>query len=272
MKFSSRIETCFADCKASGRPAFVAYIAAGDPDYSGSLKVVDTLVENGVDLIELGLPFADPLADGPTNQAAAERALASGMDYLKTFEFASEVRRKYTDLPLVLYTYLNPIAHTADFTKNCQLAKSSGIDAMLILDLPPNEGKVYAEVLNANAVGRVALAAPTTAESRLPAIAETATEFVYYVSQVGVTGARTDVASDVNEHISTIKKYTDLPVVVGFGISSPEHVTKLKTGTGVDGIVVGSAIVKRIAKIAEGSGTYKELGEFVSSLTKACRS
>lgn len=272
MRFSSRIENSFKNCKAAGHPAFVAYIAAGDPSYEKSLKVVDTLVESGVDIIELGLPFADPLADGPTNQEAAERALASGMDYIKTFDFAAEVRKKYPELPLVLYTYLNPIAHTADFAKNCQLAKESGIDAMLILDLPPNEGQEYAEVLNANEVGRIALAAPTTAETRLPAIAETATEFVYYVSQVGVTGARTDVASDVNEHISTIKKYTDLPVVVGFGISSPEHVTKLKTGKDVDGIVVGSAIVKRIAKIAAGSGTYEELGEFVSSLTKACRS
>ncbi len=272
MRFSSRIENKFKSCKDAGHPAFVAYIAAGDPTYEKSLKVVDTLVESGVDIIELGLPFADPLADGPTNQEAAERALASGMDYIKTFEFAAEVREKYADLPLVLYTYLNPIAHTADFTKNCQLAKESGIDAMLILDLPPNEGEEYADVLNANQVGRIALAAPTTAETRLPAIAETATEFVYYVSQVGVTGARTDVASDVNEHISTIKKYTDLPVVVGFGISSPEHVIKLKTGTDVDGIVVGSAIVKRIAKIADGSGTFDELGQFVSSLTEACRS
>lgn len=271
MRFSSRIEKAFKKCKDTGHPAFIAYIAAGDPNYQQSLEVVDSLVESGVDIIELGLPFADPLADGPTNQEAAQRALDSGMTYLKTFEFAAEVRKKHQDLPLVLYTYINPIAHTSDFAKNCQLAKECGIDAMLILDLPPGEGEGYVETLTANKVGRIALVAPTTAEDRLPAIAESATEFIYYVSQVGVTGARTDIAGDITENINRIKKYTDLPVVVGFGISSPEHVTKLKTESDIDGIVVGSAIVKKVAAIANSQGTTKELTEFVSSLTKACR-
>ncbi len=271
MRFSSRIENAFKKCKDAGCPAFVAYIAAGDPDYQQSLQVVDVLVQSGVDIIEIGLPFADPLADGPTNQDAAERALASGMTYLKTFELIRDIRAKYSELPLVLYTYLNPLAHTDDFAVNCGKAKESGVDAMLVLDLPPGEGDIYSSVMTEKEVGRVALVAPTTAEERLPAIAKTATEFIYYVSQVGVTGARTNVANDISEHISVIRSHTDLPVVVGFGISSPEHVAKLKSDTDVDGIVVGSAIVKRIAAIANGTGTFEEFEEFVSSMTAACR-
>ncbi len=267
MNFSDRMTNCFSKCKAENRPAFIAYIAGGDPDYNTCLEIVDTLVASGVDILEVGLAFADPLADGPTNQDAAERALNSGMDYLKTFELIADIRKKHSELPIVLYTYLTPIAHTDDFAKNCQIALKAGVDAMLILDLPPGEGAGYNQVLTENRVGRIALAAPTTQDSRLPLIAESATEFIYYVSQVGVTGVRSEVATDIDEKISRIKEYTDLPVVVGFGISEPKHVKALASGGVVDGIVVGSAIVKRIADIAQGKGSISELGKFVASLT-----
>ena len=267
MNFSDRMTNCFAKCKAENRPAFIAYIAGGDPDYDTCLEIVDSLVESGVDILEIGLAFADPLADGPTNQDAAERALASGMNYINTFELIADIRKKHTELPLVLYTYINPIAHTADFTKNCQLAKASGVDAMLILDLPPGEGACYNTILTQEKIGRIALAAPTTADDRLPLIAASATEFIYYVSQVGVTGVRSEVALNIDENILKIKKYAKVPVVVGFGISEPHHVKSLASTGVVDGIVVGSAIVKRIAAIARGEATVAELGAFVKTMT-----
>ena len=267
MNYSERVKNKFTKCRGENRPAFIAYIAAGDPTYQQSLKVVDTLVEAGVDILEIGVPFADPLADGPTNQEAAQRALDSGMTYLKTFEFCAEIRAKYPELPLVLYTYLNPLAHTSDFATNCAKAKASGADAFLVLDLPPGEGQEYSEVMAKEGIGRVTLVAPTTLATRLPLIARESTEFIYYVAQVGVTGTRANIASDIAEHIAAIRQHADTPVVVGFGISQPEHVEKIKAIEGVEGIVVGSAIVKRIAAIAEGKGTFEELGQFVSSLT-----
>ncbi len=271
MKFSEKIDNKFKQCKAENRPAFIAYIAAGDPDFDTSLQVVDRLVSAGVDILELGLPFADPLADGPTNQEAAERALASGMTFTKTFEFAAKIREKYDDIPLILYTYLNPIAHTTNLDDNCKLAAESGIDAMLVLDLPPGEGTDYANTLRDNRMGQVSLVAPTTEDARLEVIGKNATEFIYYVSQVGVTGARSKVASNVGENLTRIKQFTELPIVVGFGISAPEHIAELKSIENLSGIVVGSAIVKRIAAISEGKGSLDELEAFVKSLTSVLK-
>ncbi len=262
---SERLNTLFSKLKVENRSAFIAYITAGDPDYRTCLDVVDVLIESGVDILELGIPFSDPLADGEANQLSAQRALKSGMTPLKVLELVSDIRKKHKDIPIVLYTYLNPVAYAFEFKVFCEKSVVAGVDSLLLLDLTPEEGIEYRKVIDETGLSVVALVAPTTLESRLDLISNFATAFVYYVSREGVTGARSDFASGVDKKIETIKRYSNLPVVVGFGISTPEHV-KMAVKSGVDGIVVGSAIVRKVEALAEGSGSLNDIGIFVKSL------
>jgi tryptophan synthase alpha chain len=273
------IEKTFDECKKDRRAAFIAYIAAGDPDFDTSMKIVESLIEAGVDIIELGVPFSDPLADGEANQLAAERALASGMTSFKVLEMACEIRRNYPDFPLVLFTYMNPIAYaeSADFADFCKKAVDSGINAILPLDLPPEEmnsesspGVSYKDAMDNAGLSNVILIAPTTPEQRFSELAGIADAFIYYVSREGVTGEGNSFSAEFADRIAAIKNVTDLPVVVGFGISTPEHV-KTAAATGVDGVVVGSAIVRRIEALSQGKETLEGIREFVSSLTAVCR-
>jgi tryptophan synthase alpha chain len=275
----SRLARTFRDRSQDGGKVFVAYIAAGDPDFETSLNVVDALVDGGVDILELGVPFSDPLADGEANQLAAARAIASGMTPSEVLRLAREIRGKHENLPLVLFTYLNPIAYSSemDFEEFCVEAVNSGVDAMLLLDLPPEErnrewtpGKTYIDSIKAAKLPLVALVAPTTSEERLPELLNSAEAFVYYVSKEGVTGEGDEFSAEFAENVARIKRHTELPIVVGFGISKPEH-ARAAASTGVDGVVVGSAIVRRVEALSKATGTLEELETFVSSMTSATR-
>ena len=265
---NSLLEKRFSLCASEKRPALVAYITAGDPDYKRGLAVADAVIEGGADIVELGVPFSDPLADGEANQLAAQRALESGMTPWKVLEMAKEIKTKHPEVPLVLFTYLNPIAYSGGLGKFCKAAIANGIDAVLPLDLPPEEFPEYEKDIASAGVKTVMLIAPTSGEERIKSLCANAGAFIYYVCREGVTGERKEFASGVDERIKLIRKYTKLPVVVGFGIASPEHV-KAAAASGVDGVVVGSAIVRRVEALADGKGSLEQIKDFVSSLRQA---
>ena len=270
----------FRMLRRAGRPAFVAYIAAGDPDFDRSVEIADSLADNGVDVLALGVPFSDPLADGEANQLAAARALNAGMTPLKTLELASQVKSRHPDLPLVLFTYLNPVASLVDvpFLDFCVKAYESGVDAILPLDLPPEEldgacsgcpdTPTYRDAIKDSGLKLVSLVAPNTSDERIGRLVSVADAFVYLISREGVTGEGTTFSAGFADRLAVVRKATDLPVVVGFGISTPEHV-RVAASTGVDGVVVGSAIVRKIEALSKGKGTIEEIGEWVAEMTAA---
>lgn len=263
---SPRLNRLFQRLDQAGRKAaFVAYVGAGDPDYPRCLEVVDALAANGVDILELGVPFSDPLADGEANQLSAQRALASGMTVDKCLSLVRDIRAKHPDLVLVFYSYLNPVAYARDFSRFCADSAAAGLDALLLLDLTPGEDLELKRAIDASPLALVALVAPTTPEERLERICQQASGFIYYVCREGVTGERDDFASGVDAKIAAIRRHTALPVVVGFGISKPAHVRE--AAKSADGVVVGSAIVRRVEAIANGKGGVAELGAFVKTLT-----
>jgi len=240
----SRIDAKFAALKAEGKKAFVAYIMAGDPDYDTSLEVVKGLPAAGVDVIELGLPFTDPMADGPTIQLAGQRALEAGMTLDKTLDIARTLRTEDDTTPIVLMGYYNPI-FSRGVDRFLAEAKAAGIDGLIIVDLPPEEDDELCIPAQAAGLNFIRLATPTTDEKRLPAVLKNTSGFVYYVSITGITGAAEANAADVAPEVARIKAATDLPVIVGFGIKTPEASKAIAEVA--DGAVVGSAIVSEIA-------------------------
>lgn len=241
----SRIDAQFARLKASGRKAFVSYTMAGDPDYDTSLKILRGLPDAGVDIIELGLPFTDPMADGPTIQLAGQRALEAGMTLRRTLDLARAFREQDDTTPIVLMGYYNPIySHGVErFLKD---AKEAGIDGLIVVDLPPEEDDELCIPAQAAGISFIRLATPTTDDARLPRVMQNTSGFVYYVSITGITGAAEAEAGDVAPEVARIKAAGDLPVVVGFGIRTPERARAIASVA--DGAVVGSAIVSRIAE------------------------
>ncbi len=239
-----RIDTAFAQTRSENRAAFVAYLCAGDPDLNTSLAACRALLKNGVDLLELGVPFSDPLADGLTNQLAAQRALEGGMNGAKVFELVRTLRAEFPKVPLVFYTYYN-LVFAPGVDAYIAQAKAAGVDALLTLDLPPEEAGEYLQSCERHGMKTVFIVAPTTPASRLPIIAKAATGFIYYVSREGVTGERTQMAGNIPEAVAQIKTHAKLPVVVGFGISSRQHVAQVAASA--DGVVVGSALVNCIS-------------------------
>jgi tryptophan synthase alpha chain len=254
----NRIEKVFSDLAAVNRAAFIAYYCAGDPDFETSLAACRTLIESGVDILEIGVPFSDPLADGLTNQLAAQRALESGMTGDQVFELVRRIR-EFSQIPIVFYTYYNLV-----FAQGSQVyverAAEAGVDALLTLDLPPEEADEHLAACQAAGLGTVFIVAPTTPVSRIERIAQATTSFIYYVSREGVTGEQATVATGVQLQVDRIRQYTELPVVVGFGVSTAEHVQALSKLA--DGVVVGSAIVKCVA---EGLGDEKAILQALSS-------
>ncbi|MBC7132681.1 MAG: tryptophan synthase subunit alpha [Roseovarius sp.] len=241
----TRIDAKFAALKTAGRKAFVAYIMAGDPDVETSLEVMKGLPGAGVDVIELGVPFTDPMADGPTIQLAGQRALAGGMTLSKALDMVAEFREGDDTTPVVLMGYYNPIYNrgVARFLADAQAA---GVDGLIVVDLPPEEDEELCLPAAEAGLNFIRLATPTTDDKRLPKVLQNTSGFVYYVSITGITGAAAAKAGDVAPEVARIKAQTDLPVIVGFGIRSPETA---RTIAGVaDGCVVGSAIVDEIAK------------------------
>lgn len=256
----TRINAKFADLNSQGRKAFVAYVMAGDPDFETSLELVKGLPGAGVDVIELGLPFTDPMADGPTIQLAGQRALEAGMTLPRTLELATEFRKTDDTTPIVLMGYYNPI-YSRGVDRFLEEAKAAGIDGLIIVDLPPEEDAELCIPAQKAGLNFIRLATPTTDDKRLPKVMQNTSGFVYYVSITGITGAAEAEAGDVAPEVARIKSATDLPVIVGFGINTPEKSEAIASIA--DGAVVGSAIVKQIG---EGRPVSKVL-EFVKSLS-----
>lgn len=239
----SRIDAKFAQLRAANKKAFVAYVMAGDPDFETSLEIVKGLPAAGVDVIELGLPFTDPMADGSTIQLAGQRALEGGMTLNRTLDIARTLRETDDTTPIVLMGYYNPI-YSRGVDKFLVQAKEAGIDGLIIVDLPPEEDDELCIPAQAAGLNFIRLATPTTDAKRLPKVLQNTSGFVYYVSVTGTTGAAAAMAADVAPEVARIKASTDLPVIVGFGVRTPETAKDI---AGVaDGTVVGSAIVEKI--------------------------
>lgn len=237
-----RISPAFARASREKRAAFVAYLCAGDPDFNTSLAACRAVLEAGADVLELGVPFSDPLADGLTNQLAAQRALEGGMTAARVFELVEKVR-EFSQVPIIFYTYYNLVfAHGVE--AYVRAAKAAGVDGMLTLDLPPEEAGEVLAACQQHGLKTVFIVAPTTPAGRLPRIGAAATGFIYYVSREGVTGVRDQVAANIPEAVARIREHTTLPVAVGFGISTAEQVRQVARAA--DGVVVGSALVNVI--------------------------
>lgn len=237
-----RLASTFESLRSSGKKAFVAYIAAGDPDFEQSLDVMKTLAGLGADIIELGLPFSDPLADGIVNQMAADRALKAGMTTARVLDLIEKFRETH-GTPIVLFTYLNPV-FTYGFEKFHHDAAAAGADGILLLDLPPDEAARNADLAKGAGLKHIRLIAPTTPPDRVGLLAKSAEGFIYALSRTGVTGAHGAPSANIAEMVAAIKAHTDTPVCVGFGISNPEQAAMVASAA--DGVIVGSAIVKQI--------------------------
>lgn len=264
---TNRLDARFAQLRASGKRAFVAYICAGDPALDVTVEIVKALDAAGADVIELGLPFSDPLADGIVNQLAADRAIRGGTTTPKVLEMI-KVIRQHTEVPLVLFTYLNPV-YTYGYERFHHDAAAAGADGILVLDLPADEAAQNAELKPVPDLAHIRLIAPTTPHDRVPQIAGVAKGFIYYVSREGVTGAQTSIATGIAEMVAHIKSTTDVPVCVGFGISNPEQAATVAAMA--DGVVVGSAIVKLIEKHGSSASVAQEVGAFVKPLVDAVK-
>ncbi|PJE30487.1 Tryptophan synthase alpha chain [Pseudooceanicola marinus] len=261
----SRIDAKFADLKAQGKKGFVAYIMAGDPDEARSLAVMKGMPAAGVDVIELGLPFTDPMADGPTIQLAGQRALEAGMTLDKTLAMAKAFREEDDTTPIVLMGYYNPI-YSRGVDTFLDQAKAAGIDGLIIVDLPPEEDDELCLPAQAKGLNFIRLATPTTDDKRLPKVLTNTSGFVYYVSITGITGSAEASAEMVAPEVQRIKAGTDLPIIVGFGVKSPETAKNI---AGVaDGCVVGSAIVNEIAS----GKPVEEILAFIKSLADGAHS
>lgn len=239
----TRIDDKFATLRAEGRKAFVAYIMAGDPDLATSLDLMKGLPAAGVDVIELGMPFTDPMADGPTIQLAGQRALEGGQTLQKTLDMVAEFRKSDKTTPIVMMGYYNPI-YSRGVDRFLTDAKAAGVDGLIVVDLPPEEDAELCIPARDAGLNFIRLATPTTDDKRLPKVLQNTSGFVYYVSITGITGAAAAQSTDVAPEVARIKSQTDLPVIVGFGIRSPE--TARAIASVADGAVVGSAIVKMV--------------------------
>jgi len=259
-----RIAETFARTRREKRAAFVAYLCAGDPDFDTSLAACRAVIAAGADVLEIGVPFSDPLADGLTNQLAAQRALDGGMTAARVFELVRRLRET-SQIPIVFYTYYN-LVYSNGVEAYVRAAKEAGVDGMLTLDLPPEEA---GEVLTACArhdVKTVFIVAPTTPPARLPVITAAATGFIYYVSREGVTGVRSQVAANIPDAVAAIRRHTSLPVVVGFSISTRDQVRQVASVA--DGVVVGSALVNVIkAGLGDRGQVPVKLGAVTADLT-----
>jgi tryptophan synthase alpha chain len=277
---SERIERLFARCREEKCAAFIPYVCAGDPTFARTVEIALALEKAGADLLELGVPFSDPLADGIVNQLAAQRALEAGATVSGVLKCVHAIRGA-SEIPIVLYTYLNPLLRYGvdAFERD---AADAGVDGLLILDLPPEEDRCIRELdglkpsslaIRENAKSgqgnlvRIRLIAPTTPAERIAAIAPTARGFIYYVSREGVTGARNSIAESLEQKLTIIRQHTQLPVAVGFGISNPEQAANVARVA--DAVVVGSAIVDLIGKIGDREDLADRVGKFVSPIVSA---
>jgi len=255
---TTRIPARFARCAAEGRPALVTYTMAGDPDLATAQAILDALPAAGADIIELGMPFSDPMADGPGVQAAGQRALANGQTMRKTLSMVEAFRKKDAETPIVLMGYYNPI-YIFGVDAFLVAAKAAGVDGLIVVDLPPEEdAELCIPALKAH-INFIRLATPTTDEARLPTVLNNTSGFVYYVSMNGITGASITNHAAVGEAVTRIKSHTDLPVVVGFGIKTADDAARM--GRESDGIAVGTAICNAVlGSLDNGKATAGTVG------------
>src|SRR5712672_524765 len=249
----------------SHKPSLVAYLTCGDPDLVTTRDIALAAIEAGADVIELGVPFSDPVADGPVIQRAGERALRNGTCLAQVLTLAAEVRQQAQSTGLVVFSYLNPILRMG-IEKFCMVARHAGVDGVLVTDLPVEEAGEYLHAMKANDLAPVFLAAPTSPDERLKRIAEASRGFVYAVSRTGVTGARQQLADDAKKLVRRLRRVTKLPVAVGFGISNAEQFKEV--GKFADAVVVGSAIVETIER--NRGREAAAVGKFVRELRDAC--
>ena len=266
----NRIKNKFDEIKNSNKKALGIFITAGDPDYETSINIIENLPENGVDFIEIGMPFSDPMADGPSIQLSSQRALKSGMNIKKCFNLVESFRKKNSDIPIILMGYFNPI-YIFGKTKFILQCKKSGVDGLIIVDLPPEEDEeLYLEAESKN-LSCIRLVTPTTDNKRLAKILTNATGFVYYVSITGITGTEAPKSEDVSYKIKNVKSFTDLPVVVGFGIRSPKQAFSMSQTS--DGVVIGSAVVDLIRESLDKNGnkTKKTVNSCLNFIDKVSK-
>ena len=264
---NNRINNCFAKLKMDQKKAFIAYISAGDPDLSSTIDITLRLEDSGVDIIELGLPFSDPLADGRVNQEASTRALNAGATFEGVMDSISRIRTK-SSIPIVIYAYMNPLI-SRGFEYSIKSGADAGADAFLLLDLPVEESKPYRSALSKNKVDTIQLITPTTPDYRMKKIVNYASGFVYCVSREGVTGMQDNLALGAKDLVSRIKSYTDLPVAIGFGIGTPSQAQE--AAKIADGVVVGSAIVNAFFNESNNNTGRSRAAAFVKSMVKAVK-
>jgi tryptophan synthase alpha chain len=275
---TTRLDERFARCNAEGRAALVTYVMAGDPDSETSLSILKALPKAGADIVEFGLPFTDPMADGPPIQAAALRALKAGQTTARTLDLVRQFRQGDSDTPVILMGYFNPI-YVYGVDRFLADAKGAGVDGLIVVDLPPEEdAELCLPALNAG-LAFIRLATPTTDDKRLPTVLKNTAGFVYYVSITGITGAATPDFGKVGAAVERIKRHTALPVVVGFGVKTGAHAAAIAKGA--DGVVVGSALVNALHQSLDGDGRatsrtveavttlVRDLAEGVRSVAKA---
>ncbi|MBP9853633.1 MAG: tryptophan synthase subunit alpha [Candidatus Omnitrophica bacterium] len=261
----NKIEEKFLLLKKRNRKAFIAFLTAGDPDLKTTEELVLGFEKSGVDIVEIGVPFSDPLADGKTIQAASQRALAKGVTTEKVFKLVQRLRLK-TQIPIALMMYYNPIFHYGDakFVAKC---KTCGVDGLIIPDLPPEEAKILKSAADEHEIATVFFMAPTTTPQRMKLISNYSTGFIYFVSLTGVTGARTALPSSISKQIKQAKSITDKPICIGFGISNATHVKEMSKVA--DGVIVGSAIINEIVANKGKKDLVHNVCKFVKQLTSA---
>ncbi len=266
----ARIDARFAALKAEGRAAFVSYVMAGDPDAETALSILKGLPGAGADLIEVGFPFSDPMAEGPPIQRAAQRALAKGMTLEGTLDLIRAFRESDQATPIILMGYTNPLV-TWGYPAFARDAAAAGVDGVIVVDLPPEEADELADALDANDLSLIRLATPTTDDNRLPVVIRRTSGFVYYVSVAGVTGVKEADAQAVAPHVERVRKASGLPVAVGFGIKTPERAAAIAKVA--DAVVVGSALVDEVAEAVQlNEDVTRRVLSKVESLAKAVRS
>ncbi len=264
----NRIVARFEKLQHQRQKGLVIYIGAGDPHLEATLQLALGLEKAGVDILELGVPFSDPLADGVVNQLAAQRGLASGTTPPKLLSMVTELRRQ-SQIPLVLYIYFN-LLHRVGLEVFIREAAEAGVDGLLVLDLPPEESSNYEALMEQYGLCPIYLIAPTTPDERIALIAPRARGFIYYVSREGVTGMQSSVSATIPAMISRIRSQSSLPIAIGFGVSNPEQARQVAVLG--DAVVVGSAVVNRIARHGSSSGLVEEVCQFVQTLSQAIKS
>ncbi len=271
---TTRIDAKFSDLKQQGRAALVTFVTAGDPDYDTALKIITGLPKAGADVIELGMPFTDPMADGPAIQAAGLRALAAGQTMKKTLKLVKDFRKADKDTPIVLMGYYNPI-YVYGVPKFLTDAKAAGVDGLIVVDLPPEEDHELCLPALAADVNFIRLATPTTDDARAPKVFRNTSGFVYYVSVLGITGTKAPDLKSVAANVKRLRKHTGLPICVGFGVKTAEQARAIAKDA--DGVVVGSALVSAIEKSLTKTGkatskTAKAVHALVSDIARGVRS